>query len=181
MTEVRLAAASDAEAIAQLHARSWRETYRGSFTDAFLDGDLLQERLAVWRERLGRPSGSQLVLLAFEAADLVGFVCAYGAHDPQWGSFVDNLHVAAEAKGSGVGSTLMRRAGAWLAERHPGRGVYLWVLEANAPARRFYERLGARNAGVTTMETHGGAIVRSCRYTWPAAEALAGAHRADAP
>jgi len=30
-----------------------------------------------------------------------------------------------------------------------------FVLEANSPARRFYERLGAQNAGVSTMETHG--------------------------
>jgi hypothetical protein len=45
-------------------------------------------------------------------------------------------------------------------------GVYLLVLEINSPARRFYERLGAENAGVSTMETHGGAVVRSCRYTW---------------
>jgi hypothetical protein len=42
----------------------------------------------------------------------------------------------------------------------------------NASARRFYERLGAHDAGVSTMETHGGAIVRSCRYVWPNARLL---------
>jgi hypothetical protein len=61
----------------------------------------------------------------------------------------------------------MRQAGAWLSLHHPGLGIYLWVLEANASARRFYEHLGAHDAGVSTMETHGGATVRSCRYTWP--------------
>ena len=66
----------------------------------------------------------------------------------------------------------MRRAGAWLAPLHPDLGVYLLVLEANASARRFYERLGAQNAGVSSMQTHGGAVVRSCRYTWPRAELL---------
>jgi polyphosphate kinase len=53
-----------------------------------------------------------------------------------------------------------------LASQYPELGVYLLVLEVNASARRFYERLGGQNAGVATMETHGGAIVRSCRYTW---------------
>ena len=53
MVEYREARASDAEAIANLHARSWRESYRGSFRDEFLDGDLPGERLRVWRERLG--------------------------------------------------------------------------------------------------------------------------------
>ena len=32
-------------------------------------------------------------------------------------------------------------AGAWLAETRPDLGVYLLVLEANAPGRRFYESL----------------------------------------
>lgn len=164
--EYRPAQAGDAEAIAALHARSWRESYRGAFRDAFLDGDLVGERLRVWGERLARPPENQLVRLALSGAELLGFVCAYAAHDPAWGSLVDNLHVAREAKGGGVGSSLLRQAGAWLAARQPELGVYLWVLEANAPARRFYERLGARNAGVSTVETHGGSVVRSCRYVW---------------
>jgi hypothetical protein len=69
----------------------------------------------------------------------------------------------------------MRQAGSWLSLHYPGRGIYLLVLEANSAARRFYEHLGAHNAGVSTMETHGGAIVRSCRYTWPNAGSLSAA------
>jgi GNAT superfamily N-acetyltransferase len=105
----------------------------------------------------------------------VAFVCAYGGHDPQWGSFIDNIHVVGESKRSGVGSSLMRQVGAWLSVHYPGLGIYLWVLEANSSARRFYEHLGADNAGDFTMETHGGVIVRSCRYTWLNANQLDGA------
>ena len=172
MIEYRPARSSDAEAVAALHARSWRESYRGSFRDAFLDGDLIGERLRVWRERLERPRVDQFVQLAVEGTSLVGFVCAYGAHDPEWGSLVDNLHVAKDAKRGGIGASLMRQAGAWLDSRYPDSGVHLFVLEVNSPARRFYERLGARNSGVSTMETHGGAIVRSCRYVWPSPKLL---------
>jgi ribosomal protein S18 acetylase RimI-like enzyme len=171
-TDYRPAKPSDAEAIGQLHARSWRQHYRGSFSDAFLDGRLPEERLRVWRERLDHAPENQFVQLALRGADLCGFVCVYGAHDPRWGSFVDNLHVASDVKRSGIGASLMRQAGAWLALRYSDLGVYLWVLETNASARRFYERLGAQNAGVTTMETHGGAVVHSCRYAWPRAELL---------
>jgi ribosomal protein S18 acetylase RimI-like enzyme len=172
--EYRPAGPPDAEAIALLHTRSWRENYRGSLSDAFLDGELPDERLRVWRARLVEPPRNQFVLLALEDSELVGFVCVYGAHEPHWGSLVDNLHVARDVKRSGIGSALMRQAGAWLAQSYPGLAVYLWVLEVNSPARRFYERLGARNAGVSVMETHGGAVVRSCRYTWPRSELLAG-------
>jgi ribosomal protein S18 acetylase RimI-like enzyme len=175
MIEYRTATARHAEPIADLHAQSWRENYRGSFRDEFLDGDLVGERLRVWRERLESSPDDQLVLLALDGADLVGFVCAYGAHDPSWGSLIDNLHVARAHKRNGIGSALMRQAGAWLAPRYPDLEVYLWVLEVNASARRFYERIGARNAGVSTTETHGGAMVRSCRYTWPRPALLSGA------
>jgi ribosomal protein S18 acetylase RimI-like enzyme len=110
--------------------------------------------------------------LAFDGANLVGFVCAYGAHDPERGSFVDNLHVARASKRHGIGASLMRQAGAWLACLYPDGGVYLWVLGVNDSARRFYESLAARNAGTSTVEAHGGAVLRSCRYTWPRAERL---------
>jgi ribosomal protein S18 acetylase RimI-like enzyme len=175
----RAAQPSDAVGIAELHARSWRESYRGSFRDEFLDGDLLAERLGVWRERLDRPPDNQLVDVATAGRELVGFVCAYGDHDPRWGSLIDNLHVARAAKRHGVGAALMRGAGRWLAARYPERPVHLLVLEVNAPARRFYEALGGESAEVATMETHGGAVVRSCRYVWPRPSALAG--RPDGP
>lgn len=173
MIEFRPADPSHADAIALLHTRSWRENYRGSFSDEFLDGELPEERVRVWRARLDRPPENQFVRLAFDAADLVGFVCAYGAHDARWGSLVDNLHVADAAKRHGIGASLMRQAGAWLESLYPDLGVYLFVLEANSSARQFYERLGAQNAGASTMKTHGGAVVRSCRYIWPRARALA--------
>jgi ribosomal protein S18 acetylase RimI-like enzyme len=172
MLEYRPADPSDADAIALLHTLSWRENQRGHMSDQFLDEDLPEERLRVWRKTLDHPPENQYVQVAIDRANLLGFVCAYRAHDPQWGSFVDNLHVARSAKRTGIGSSLMRNAGDWLARHYPDSGVYLWVLEANSPARRFYERLGAQNAGVSVMETHGGAVVRSCRYIWPRARLI---------
>jgi ribosomal protein S18 acetylase RimI-like enzyme len=172
---IRPARPSDAEAVARLHAQSWRESYRGAFRDEFLDGDLVSERLGVWRERLERPAPNQLVLLALQGEELLGFVCAYGAHDPRWGSLIDNLHVARAAKRRGLATALMRQAGDWLARAFPGREVYLLVLEMNAPAQRLYERIGGRCAEIETMATHGGAIVLSCRYTWSSPESLAAA------
>jgi ribosomal protein S18 acetylase RimI-like enzyme len=173
MIAYRRAAAADAPAVAALHARSWRESYRGSFDDAFLDGDLVGERLGVWRARLASDPREQLVKLALDGAELVGFVCVYAAHDARWGSLVDNLHVASEAKRRGIGAELMRQAGAWLEAEYSEVPVYLLVLEVNAAARRFYDRIGGRNAETAAMETHGGAKVRSCRYVWPRPELLA--------
>lgn len=48
---LRLANPSDAETIAALHADSWRRHYRGAYSDAFLDGDVISDRLAVWADQ----------------------------------------------------------------------------------------------------------------------------------
>ena len=45
---VRAAASADMPAIADIHASSWRVAYRGLFPDAFLDGPLVDNRLAHW-------------------------------------------------------------------------------------------------------------------------------------
>lgn len=172
MIELRPADALDAERIAALHTRSWLENYRGNLPDAFLDEGLLEERLGVWRARLDSPSADQFVLVAVDGASLLGFVCAYGAYDPEWGSLIDNLHVAHASKRGGVGSSLMTQAGGWLASGYTDLGVYLWVWEPNSSARRFYETLGARNAGVSLIDTHGGGTSYCCRYVWPRPELL---------
>ena len=172
MIEYGPATSSDANGIADLHTRSWRAHYRGEFPDDFLDGDLLAERKQVWSERLRHPQENQFVHVSRAREQLAGFVCAYGGHDSRWGSLIDNLHVSMSCKRSGIGARLMREAGCWLATYYPNIPVYLLVLESNRTARAFYETLGASNAQVSTMETNGGALVRSCHYTWSSSQVL---------
>jgi hypothetical protein len=47
----REATALDADAIAVLHAESWRRAYRGHLSDAYLDGPIFKDRTSVWRGR----------------------------------------------------------------------------------------------------------------------------------
>ena len=150
-----------------LHAQNFRENNSGVFTDAFLHAELPAELLQLWHARFNQPTENQLIQVALDDANLLGFVCVYGANDPRWGSLIDNLHVAYSARKTGVGSSLMKQAGSWLTSGYSEMAVYLFVLESNSVARRFYERLGARNAETIAMETHSGTMVRNCRYTWP--------------
>ena len=163
---LRAAAPDDAESIAVLHADSWRRTYRGMMTDAFLDGYALTNRRHVWRERLQAGDPRQFVCVAEEDATIVGFVCAFAKEDANWGSYIDNLHVVHAMNGRGTGRALMRSAAAWLCRVQPDAGVYLWVMEANTRARRFYERLGATNAETVIKEDPGGGRAPNCRYVW---------------
>jgi ribosomal protein S18 acetylase RimI-like enzyme len=138
----RVGVAGDADGVAALHAESWRRHYRGAYSDAYLDGDLVTDRRAVWTGRMAQPREDQRTIVATEEGVLVGFVhIALGA-DAVWGALIDNLHVTAERKRGGIGSALLRAAGGVVAERRPSSGMYLWVLEQNVAAQRFYTAKG---------------------------------------
>ena len=163
----RPARATDIDAIARLHAESWRVAYRGQYSDAFLDGPVFGDRLTVWKERLTSPAENQHTIVAEDGSGAIaGFACAFGDDDPQWGTLLDNIHVDPARKRAGIGTELIVQTARWATLAYPGAGFYLWVLEANAPARRFYERLGAQNAGQVLSEPVGGGQVSSLRYVW---------------
>ncbi len=163
---VRVATLADAAAIADLHAASWRATYRGALRDAYLDGAVGAERREVWNGRLATPAANQYVLVAEDAGTLVGFGCAYGAKDERYGTELDNLHVRAERQSGGIGAHLVAGIARWCVATHPAIGLYLWVLEQNLGARRFYERLGAEDAGADVWTPPDGSTVTVRRCVW---------------
>jgi GNAT superfamily N-acetyltransferase len=162
----RHATPKDATAIAALHAESWRANYRGAYRDEYLDGPVVEDRRRVWQERLSSPASNQLVVLAENDGELIGFACAYGADDPTWGSMLDNLHVRPGQQGRGTGAALLAEVAAWCRANYAGCGLYLWVLEQNRGAQRFYRRLGASDEGGELSEPPGGGQIRGRRYAW---------------
>jgi GNAT superfamily N-acetyltransferase len=163
-TRIRLAALGDAPAIAALHAESWRATYRGALRDDYLDGDVLAERHATWSARLTTPAANQHVLVAEDGGELVGFACAYACDDERYGTQLDNLHVRPARHGEGIGARLLRALAAWCVATHPGTGIYLWVVDQNHGARRFYDALG------DVWIPPDGTEVPVRRYAWSAAD-----------
>jgi GNAT superfamily N-acetyltransferase len=150
-------------------------------SDAYLDGAVLEDRAQLWAARLARPDPGQYVaVVEGEQGDagaedgnegqqpsrLAGFVCAYAAHDPTWGTLLDNLHVTPTFQRTGLGTQLMSAAARWCVANHLGPRLYLWVLEANTAARRFYERLGATDVGMDTWSPPGGGAIARRRYAW---------------
>ena len=169
----RDAAASDADAVAALHADSWRRFYRGAYSDEFLDGDVLADRQSVWSARLQQPSIATRTLVATTSDEgLVGFVHMVLDENPTWGSLIDNIHVGRVNQRRGIGSQLIVRAAAVVAEAAVASGLYLWVLEQNTNAQAFYQRHGATCAEKTTVQPPNGVHTRlngspmKLRYVW---------------
>ena len=169
----RPATAADSEAVAALHVASWRDNYRGSLSDAYLDGPIETERRRVWRELLDHPRAGQIVVLAEIQDALTGFICAFADHDERWGTLIDNLHVAATAKGRGLGRQLMGRLARHLIHIQSRRPVHLYVLDANHAARAFYGRIGGEPVEQGRKIEPDGSECAVIRYVWGAPDYLA--------
>ncbi len=168
MIEYREARVTDARVIGSLHAQNFRENNSSEADSPALPTELIKH----WRSLLEHPADSQYIQVAFEDEQLLGFICVYAKHDSVLGSLIDNLHVDGNSRTTGIGSSLMTRASNWLAACSKSVPVYLHVLESNQRARKFYERFNATNSETIAMETHGGARVTNCRYTWSNPQAI---------
>ena len=158
----RLAKSSDIDPIAALHAESWRRNYRGAYSDAFLDGDVLTYRRAAWTSRLSGPQSASATIVAEMDGAIIGFAHVILDDDPRWGSLLDNLHVSAGWQRHGIGSALITHAAGAVIERAASRSIYLWVLEQNGRAQAFYAAHGGQRSSGPSWTRPG-----ACRRTSP--------------
>lgn len=169
--EIRAATTEDAAAIGALHADSWRHNYRGAYSDGFLDGDVLADREATWSERLGREAtvrpAATATLIAHRPGSPeapIGFAHVAFDADPEWGTLLDNLHVANDLKRSGIGSRLIAEVARVTLEHcnrhgHPP-ALHLYVLEQNTNAQAFYQARGGRFVEASFVSAPGGIATR---------------------
>jgi ribosomal protein S18 acetylase RimI-like enzyme len=176
MLAIREIEPSDAQAVAALHAASWRSAYRGIISDAFLDADLTANRLAFWRKRLDADAGDSFGMLASQGAvpvdAPVGFAFAFLKADETWGTLLDNLHVLPQTKGQGIGRALLRAMAERCSQAAGADGVHLWVYESNLAAQRFYEAMGGQRFERRVVEVRGGGSAAEWRFAWPSAAHL---------
>ena len=169
----RVANINDLDRLAQLHAESWRASYRGIFPDKYLDNDVWDERKKYWANRLCSPKHNQCVFIAINNNEIVGFICAFGNESDKWGTFIDNLHVATTTQGKGIGKQLMYLVAQWADDSFDNKGVYLEVLEDNLKARKFYHSIGARHQETNLWQPPGGnKSVNDLLYVWDNTQSL---------
>ncbi|MFW2544375.1 N-acetyltransferase family protein [Primorskyibacter sp. 2E107] len=143
---IRSAEAADARAIARVHVQAWQETYRGLLPDALIDAQSYEKRLVFWQGLSEHPDAKQ-VFVAAPGAEIVGFasVDLTPTRDARIAQ-VDSLYVLQAHHGNGYGRALLRAC----FETIEAQGIHrAWVevLDSNAPARRFYEHMGAELTG----------------------------------
>jgi ribosomal protein S18 acetylase RimI-like enzyme len=160
---IRKASASDADAIAAIHVQSWRAAYKGLAPDDLLDR-LDASRIAnMWREVIGRATSCVLVLE--DDGRMLGFCSVSPTSDTDLDSTtcadLTTIYFVPEAWRRGHGGALLRQA-----IEHSFRMGFdrmtLWVFEANAPARHFYEKHGFHVDAATRIHQASG--LKEVRY-----------------
>jgi ribosomal protein S18 acetylase RimI-like enzyme len=164
---LRPAAAADAEAIAAVHIQSWRETYAGLLPTEVLAALDPMQRAAMWRSVIG---GKGKVWLAELGGIAVGFGACGRQRDASFAvpcrfpGEIGALYVLRRAQRQGIGRSLMAAmAGDLLAAGLTGAS--LWVMDANAPAHRFYTALGGSKVAGRQEILHG-LPVAATAYGW---------------
>lgn len=101
------------------------------------------ERLRAQLESEAPPFESWLAEWDGEPAGFALFFHTYSTWRGRRGLWLEDLYVRPEHRGRGIGRALLTRLGALARERDCAR-IEWSVLDWNAPAIAFYERLGAR-------------------------------------
>jgi GNAT superfamily N-acetyltransferase len=141
---VRQARPEDARSVGEVHVASWRHAYRGLLPDEYLERLSVDDREATWRGAFADPDPKSGAVVAEAGGRIVGFASFGRSRDedvPDGTGEVPAIYVEPGVLGTGVGRELFEAVTAALRESGFTRAT-LWVLEANASARRFYERAG---------------------------------------
>lgn len=141
---MRPARPDDLPGLQEVARRTWRATYTGHVPDAdierFLERHYSLEALGRALERLGEG-----MLVAVVNDQVIGYATC-GVNRGNSGELFA-IYVLPEWQRKGVGRRLWQRAIEHLRSLGAPEMI-VWVLAANEPARRFYERQGATLLGV---------------------------------
>jgi GNAT superfamily N-acetyltransferase len=168
----RWATSHDAAAVAAVKWRSWRQAYRGIVPDAFLDRLPVYPSTTYWVGQTARPRSTNVLMVAGRRGEVHGMCSAGPAAaqglDPRTVAEVGTLYIDPSAQRSGLGGALLDG----VVERLLEAGfddVRLWVLRANAAARRFYDGRGWEPDGEEqSVPLDGpGIVLDEVRYRWP--------------
>jgi L-amino acid N-acyltransferase YncA len=139
---IRPARPQDARAVAQVRIASWRAIYRGVIPASYLDAMMPEDSEEGWRAvAAGERTGAELLICEVDGA-VAGFAAYGAARQPEFG-YSGELYATyylPEAMGKGYGSAMLREVIRGLI-RLGHNDMIVWVTEANARGRNFYENI----------------------------------------
>ena len=159
---VRKMTESDCKAIGELYAAAWKEGYKGLIPQDHLDR-ITPEKFEVRSHVNGFLDEGSFV--AVEGERIVAHCHARAADEPKmrgWGE-IHTLYTHPACWRRGYGTAVFKRAEQWLSEQG-FKDVYLYVLDGNERAERFYKAQGYFPNMDTLCCDLGGVIVTDNRF-----------------
>lgn len=160
---IRKAGQEDALAIAQVHVNSWKSTYKGLISDAYLDSLSVGSFERFWADQLEASSLSPYV--AETGSGIVGFVQGgpLREKDYRYQGEIYSLYLLKSHQRKGLGKQLVQAVMEDLITE--GMSSFLvWVLADN-PSCGFYEKLGGKKIGTKQVQI-GGNMLQEVAYGW---------------
>ncbi len=157
---------ADCHRVAEIRVGGRQSAYRGLIPQPYLDSLDVAQDAERRRAYLSRSDGRVVDLVAERAGEIVGWVCHGPYRDgdrPTTDAELYALYVDPGRHGTGIGRALLQES----VRRCTAAGyprMLLWVLQANARARRFYERAGFRADGAQEPFEVDGVEVPEVRY-----------------
>jgi len=129
--------------ISHIYETCWKHAYRGIIPQAYLDSIPKGH----WAQAIDNPAWHTLVMLDGKKIIGTSSYCKSRFEDMNGCGEIISIYVLPEYCGKGCGKQLLRAAVNGL--RQLGyRDIFLWVLEKNTNARRFYEKFGSPQAAL---------------------------------
>lgn len=141
---IRQASHADAEAIASMKARSWRQSYGELVDESVLVAEEMRARDAAEYHRGVMDRGGYYWVVVNPEGRIVGVAHAEAPRDADAPAPLElaMIYLLDEAKGTGIAERLMQTT---LGDAP----AYLWVVDDNTRARTFYEHHGFVADGAT--------------------------------
>jgi len=158
---VRKAKETDAAQMAETYIKAWKAAYAHILPTKHVDRMQPHLYLTAFRELI--KDNQICVLVAQQDETTNGFAVADPNHENFKGELV-SLYTDPDFWGKGTGQTLLEHAVNYLRESNC-ETAFLWVMEDNARARRFYERNNWIRSAETRERNREEKTITDLKYT----------------
>lgn len=152
MVIIRKAVREDIEQIAQVHVACWKTTYKGIFSDEYLNALNLIRSKMNWQNTFDNNPADITFVAVNDDSEIIGF-CSGGSNRdkkdyPYYNGEMKAIYILQEYQKKGIGTFLVKEFSSELMNKGINN-MLTWVLQSNR-CKSFYEKLGGKFIGRKT-------------------------------
>lgn len=165
MFTIRKAVYEDAEAIANIHVRTWKNTYKDLLDEKDLTNMTYENRKTLWETILRVQKREQCTFVIYNETQIVGFISGGPERTKKFNfdAEIYTIYLLAEYQRMGLGAKLLK---AFTKEMKAlgNKSILVWILKQN-PSSRFYEQYEAKPIGTEEISI-GEGTYKETAYGW---------------